>query len=267
MGVTLDLRLIDHERIVVRGLQAVNTALRLGDPELLRQYLAELPIDVDSSIVEFRTSRLATLRDLNAPEIIIRNEERFLDMANGEAYRPEAFQNATLDELRQLLGTWCWISHSYSLDKAWDELHWFLEPVAGPDAHPLHPLRLNVGDPDKTVITKAFQGAGDYPKDALGDPVIRSLGSSEPDCSGYNPPETCAVILEALQRVEPVRWEEHVPFRRELYRRAFPDMENEEIAGRVEDELAYAREMFPVLITVYSKAVERGYGVSCEYSL
>jgi hypothetical protein len=267
MGVTLDLRLIDHERIAVQGLRMVNDAIRHGDPEILRRYLTELPVDVDSSIVDFRVERLSKLRDLEAPEVIIRNEEQFLRLAKGEAYRPEEFQYSTLDELRQLLGTWCWVSHSYSLDKAWDELHWFLEPMAGPDDLPLHPSRLKVGDPNQAVFGKALQGEAHYPKDDLGDPVIRTLGSREPDCSGYNPPETCAVILDALQRMEPAAWEEHVPFRCALYRRAIPDIDSEEIAVLVEDELSFARDAFPVLIAAYSKAVEKGYGMSCEYSL
>ena len=124
MGVTLDLRLIDHERIVVRGLPAVNDAICHNDPERLREYLKGLPIDVDPAVVEYRQTRLAKLREFAAPEIIIQNEERFLRWANGEAYQPMEYQNSTLNELRHLLGTWCWVTHSYSLDKAWDELHW-----------------------------------------------------------------------------------------------------------------------------------------------
>jgi hypothetical protein len=267
MGVTLDLRLIDHERVVVRGLQVVNDALRQGDPEILRTYLAGLPVDVDSSVVDFHRERLCRLREVEAPETIIRNEEQFLRLANGEACRPEEFQNSTLDELRQLLGTWCWVTHSYSLDKVWEELHWFLEPMAGPGDFSLHPLRLNVGDPNLSVFAKALQGELHYAKDDLGDPVIRTLGSREPDCSGYNAPETSAVILEALQRVEPAAWDDQVPFRCELYRRACPDLDNEEIASLVEDELLFARDAFAVLIAAYSKAVEKRCGVSCEYSL
>ena len=267
MGVTLDLRLIDHERIVVRGLETVNEAIRRGDPEILRNYLRELPVDIDSSIVDFRIERLSRLRELDAPEIVIRNEEQLLRLANGEAYRSEEFQNSTLAELRQLLGTWCWVTHSYSLDKAWGDLHWFLEPIAGPEDRPLHPLRPRVGDPNLTAFTKALQGAVHYPQDDLGDPIIRTLGSREPDCSGYNPPETCTVILDALRGVEPGAWEEHVPLRCELYRRACPGLHDEEIAIIVEDEFAFARDAFPVLVAGYSKAVEKGHGVSCEYSL
>jgi hypothetical protein len=266
MGVTLDLRLIDHERLVVRGLQAVNDAIRHGDPEILRKYLTGLPVDVDSSIVDYHRQRLSKLRDVKAPEMIIRNEEQFLRLASGAAYRPAEFQNSTLEELRQLLGTWCWVTHSYSLDKAWEELHWFLEPMAGPDDFPLHPLRLNVGDPNLTVFTKALHGEAQYPKNDLGDPVIRTLGSSAPDCSGYNPPETSAVILEALERVELASWDDHVPFRCELYRRACGDLNNEELTF-VEEELSCARDGFAVLVAAYSKAVKKGYGMSCEYSL
>jgi hypothetical protein len=203
---------------------------------------------------------------VKAPEIIIRNEEQFLRLANGEAYRPEEFQNSTLDELRQLLGTWCWLTHSYSLDQAWDELHWFLEPMAGPDDFPLHPSRPDVGDPNQSLFTKALHGEVNYPKDDLGDPVIRTLGSRERDCSAYNPPQAAAAILAALQGVDPAAWDDHVPFRCQLYRRACGDLKNDEITF-VEDELSRARDAFAVLIAAYAKAVEKGYGVSCEYSL
>src|SRR5580700_9860512 len=139
MGVTLDLRLIDHERIAVRGLQVVNDAIRGNNPEILRNYLATLPVEVRPSLVDFHQRRLSKLRDLKAPDIIIKNEEEFLRMANGESYRPAAFATAAFDELRHLLGTWCWKTHTISLGKLYDELHWFLEPVAGPDEFLLTP--------------------------------------------------------------------------------------------------------------------------------
>ena len=127
-------------------------------------------------------------------------------------------------------------------------------------------MRLNVGDPNLTIFGKALHGEVHYPKDDLVDPVIRTLGSPEPDCSGYNPPETCAVILEALERVELAAWDDHVPFRCELYRRACADLNNEEITF-VEEEVSRARDAYAVLVAAYSKAVEKGYGMSCEYSL
>jgi hypothetical protein len=159
------------------------------------------------------------------------------------------------------------MTHSWSFDRASDELHWFLEPTAGPDDHPLSPIRPEVGAPKQSVVNKALDGDGPYPTDALGDPIIRTLGSLEEGCSGYNPPETCRVILAALERVDPLAWEAHVPFRCELYRRALPEVDPEDIAGFVADELSAARDTFPVLVSAYSRAVERGYGVSCEYSL
>jgi hypothetical protein len=268
MGVTLDLRLIDHDRIAVRGLRAVNKAIGQNDPEILRKYLATLPVDVDSSVVPVYKKRLAKLRKLKAPEIIIQNEERFLLQAKGDPYRPEAFRQSTLDELRELLGTWCWLSHTYRL-VAWHNLQWFLEPAAGPKISPLHPIWPKVGDPEQAVFSKALQGSVGYPKDDLGDSVIRTLGSDQPDCSGYNPPKTCKVILKALQRVDPDGWVKHVPFRCELYRqdKLNAEIDNKEITSRVKDELAFARETFPVLLSAYEKAVEKKYGVSCEYSL
>jgi hypothetical protein len=124
-----------------------------------------------------------------------------------------------------------------------------------------------MGDPNQSLIDKALDGAVGYPSDELGDPIIRTLGSPEKDCSAYNPPEICRHILAALRAIDPEAWEEHVPFRFELYRRAVPGMNEEETALFVEDELSAAREAFGVLVTAYEKAVEKGFGVSCEYSL
>jgi len=267
MGVTLDLRLIDHERIVVHGLSIVNAAIKQGNPELLRAYLAELPIDIEPSVVEYRTNRLARLREFNAPAIIIENEERLLRYANGEAYRASEFKDASFDELRQLLGTWCWPCHSFSLDKSWNELHWFLEPRVGPDDLPLFPLRPMKGDPRQSMFDKPLLGAATCPLDDLGDPIIRTLGSTESDCFGYNPPETVRLIYRALECVEPGRWTDHTVFRGALYRQVYPDMDDEEVADRVEDDLSFARDVFPVFLSAYSKASDKGFGVSCEYSL
>lgn len=268
MGVTLDLRLIDHKRIAVQGLRAVNKAVRHDNPEILREYLGTLPIDVNKSVVDTRRARLSKLRELNAPKVIIQNEMRLLDMANGKSYRPAALKNATFDELREALGTWCWMNHCYSLGKVWGELHWFLEPKAGPDNLPLYPeVYHKVGDSDQTVFSKALKGTVSYPKDRLGDPVIRTLGSRDPECSGYNPPNACKVILEALRGVKPAAWVRHVLFRSKLYRLQWPGMKKKEIARQVKNDLSYAAEGFPILLSTYSKAVEKGYGVSCEYSL
>jgi hypothetical protein len=268
MGVTLDLRLIDHERIAVRGLNAVNDAIRNQNPEILRDYLATLPVEVRPSLIDFHERRLSKLRALKAPEIIIENEELFVGMAKGEPYRPRAFATATLDELRHLLGTWCWLTHSFSLDKVWDELHWFLEPIAGPDEFLLSPYPFaKVGDTNLTVFTKSLMGSTHYPKDDLGEPIIHTCGSRQDGCSGYNPPEACREILSALSAVNPASWDAQVPFWCELYRRANPTSDHEDIASRAQDELDSARGAFPILVSAYTRAVELGWGVSCEYSL
>src|ERR1700722_12525085 len=211
MGITLDLRLIAHERIAVRGLQAVNDAIRNQNPGILREYLATLPVDVRPTLVDFHERRLAKLHELKAPEIIIQNEEGFLRMAKGESYRPAAFATATFDELRHLLGTWCWKTHSFSLGKLYDELHWFLEPVAGPDEFLLTPYPFaKVGDSNPTVFTRALLGSIHYPKDNLGQPVIHTCGSRQDDCSGYNPPESCRKIFDALSGVDPALWDANI---------------------------------------------------------
>ena len=267
MGVSLTLRLINHERIVSRGLEVVNDALRTENPEILRDYLSGLPIEIKPELVEFHTLRLARLREVNAPEVIIENEVRFLQRATGEAYQPEAYRSATLDELREMLGTWCWQSYTYDLGKSWDELFWFLEPLAGPADYPLYPIRPSVGNQSQSPFSRALQGSVPYPVDDRGQPIIRTLGSQEPDCSGYNPPEACSTILEALRSVDPATWMRHVSFRRELWLRTCRGWAEEEINERVETDLEMARESFPVLLAAYTEAVERGFGMSCEYDL
>jgi hypothetical protein len=266
MGVTLDLRLIDHEHIVLGGTRAVNDAIRKKEPNILYEYLVSLPVEVDPAIVDRYTQRLARLREFKAPAIIIQNEERFLDLAKGAPYQPERLQEATFDQLRELLGTWCWINHTYSLDKTWQDLHWFLEPVAG-SIHATSPQYPEVGDSAQSIWTKCMKGSIPYPKDELGDPIIRTLGSNEPGCTGYAPPDVCKEALAALQKVDPENWTEHFAFRRELYKKGTPGLSDEDIDVCIESELTFAMDAFPVLLAAYTKAVERGFGVSCEYSL
>jgi len=203
MSVTLDLRLIDHEHIVVRGLPVVNDAIRNKDPDILRNYLATLPVNVDQATVDFCTRRIAKLRKLKAPDIIIQNEEQALRRANGAAYQPEEFRTASFDELRELLGSWCWMSHCYSLNSG-SELGWFLYPTAGPDGYPLYPNH-RLGDPAQNVLDMAIHGSIDYPKDDLGDSVVRTRGSTQPDCYGYNPPETVEAVFLRPSECRPGR--------------------------------------------------------------
>jgi hypothetical protein len=87
------------------------------------------------------------------------------------------------------------------------------------------------------------------------------------DCSGYNTPEDAKAILNALKNVDPAAWTEHVGLRRELYGRDSAGLDFEDIVGRVEDDVTWAREAFSTLLAAYSKAVDKGYAVSCEYSL
>src|SRR6185295_8459646 len=254
MGVTCDLRLIDHKHVVEGGLTAVNRARAANDPAGLRDFIASLPFQSNPEVLAMREGRLSRLRQLQAPPIILENEERMLALARGDAYSPAALAKQSLDELRETLGHWNWVNCSYSLDKAWYELDWFLQPAEGEGDLLLYPSRPKPGDPHQTRLDQALNGASEPP------PVIRTCGSPEAGF-GYNDPPAVAAIDVALQSIDPQSWSKLLPARMDLYRRAehLDEAEAAEIAGR---EFEFARRAFPVLQQAYRDAAERGFGVA-----
>jgi hypothetical protein len=266
MGVTCDLRLIDHEHVVQRGLPAVNRALKASDPALLRDYILSLPYHPNPDVIAMREDRLARLRHFEAPAIIIENEERLLAVARGEACSPAALAKLSLEQLRETLGQWNWINCSYSLDKAWYELDWFLQPADGEGELLLYPSRPKAGDARQTLLDQALVGARPSPCDSSGAPLIRTCGS--PDATfGYNDPPTAAAIAAALCAIDPQSWSELLPARIDLHRRAEPGMDEVEAADWAKGELEFAQGAFPVLRQAYQDAAARHSGVACEYSL
>lgn len=268
MSVTLDFRLIDHQRIAVTGLKAVNDSIRDRNPEILRGYLATFPVEISARVVNELRTILSELHKLKGPREVIEDQERLLHFAEGNAYRPPAFRASTFDELRHLLGTWCWMNHCYSIGKSWAELGWFLEPIAELDEVSFFAGRVVGSDLSSlSIFAKALRGEADYPRDGLGEPVIRTCGTPGRDCSGYNPPPTAGSILSELKRVEPNSWDAHLPARYDLHRRYCPYLDAKQAKARASQELEFARSAFGTLLEAYSSATEKGYGVSCEYSL
>lgn len=267
MGVTLDLRMIDHDLIVRRGMPVVNAALTTDDASQLMRYVREIPFTPSSDAVVFRQSRCDQLRKVNAPQMIIQFEERMLRLVNGDAYSADELAKLNLDELRELLGTWGWAENSFSIDKAWYELDWFLQPADGPsDDLLMYPIRPKVGAPAQTVFDWALKGSQQSPCDNSGMPMIRTCGSQDDGCFGYNPPDVVAAISLALSAVNDQKWTDLIPQRIDQYSRACPEFANR-FANIVSQELDYARMAFGVMRTAYSLARERGLGIACEYSL
>jgi hypothetical protein len=267
MGVICDLRLIDHERVVVGGRRVVDRALREGKPEILREYIAGLPLEINPAEIAVREDRLARLRQYQAPAMIIENEERHLAEAKGEAFTPAALTLLSMDQLRETLGRWNWANWSYSLDKAWPELAWFLQPAEGEGDFLLYPMRPRVGEASQTLLDKALHGGQQSPRDDSGAPVIRTCGSPNEDCFGYNDPPTAAAIDGALQAIDPEQWNDLLPRRAALHRLAASDLSEDEAADFAAQELELARMAFPALRQAYHDAAARGFGVACEYSL
>jgi hypothetical protein len=267
MGVICDLRLIDHERVVMDGRRAVDRALSAKDPNILREYIASLPLEINPAAIAMREERLARLREFQAPPMIIENEERHLAEAKGLAYRPEALALLSIDQLRETLGRWNWANWSYSLDKAWSELEWFLQPAEGQGDLLLYPPRPRVGEASQTLLDKALHGGQPSPRDGSGAPLIRTCGSPDEDCFGYNDPPTAAAIDGVLQAIDPGQWNEPLARRAALHRQAASDLLEDEVAEIADQELEFARDAFRILRQVYRDAADRGFGVACEYSL
>ncbi len=54
MGVTLDLRMIDHDFVVQRGIPVINAALAADDASLLMRYILDARFTPNSEAVAFR---------------------------------------------------------------------------------------------------------------------------------------------------------------------------------------------------------------------
>jgi hypothetical protein len=267
MGVTLDFRMIDHDFVVQRGIPVVNAALAADDASLLMRYILDARFTPNSEAVAFRQGRCDQLRKMSAPQMIIQFEERMLGLVNGEAYSGSALAKLNLDELRALLGTWGWAENSFSVDKVWCELDWFLQPAEGPDGVSLmYPVRPNVGDSGQTLLDRSLKGSQPSPCDSSGMPIIRTCGSQHDDCFGYNPPDVVSSISLALSAVDDQKWSDLVPQRIDQYCKACPEFADD-FAGIVAQELDYARMAIEVVRHAYSVASERGLGIACEYSL
>ena len=266
MGAICDLRLIDHENVVVGGRRAVDRALWANEPEILREYIAGLPLEVNPTAIAMREERLGRLRQYQAPAIIIENEERHLAEAKGEAYTPAALAPLSMDQLRETLGRWNWANWSYSLDKAWFELGWFLQPSECRGDEVLYQLRPEPGEPPTMLLDLAYWGAERSPRDHSGAPVIRTCGSSDEDCFGYNDPDLARAIDDALDAIDPTTWSEALPLWISIYL-TDSSLSEDEISDIASQDLRLAQDAFRVLRQAYRDAVARGFGVACEYSL
>jgi hypothetical protein len=253
MSICLALCQIDHANIVIGGLPAVNHALATGDLAPLRELIQALPFEESEELTAYLRDQLARLHEFDAPPMIIESAERRL--ARLSPPTADALHQASLDELRELLGGWCRDARTTDLDKAWDLLHWYGD--AGRRTRADGNWRNQGNGFAPSALDFALHGREGYPLDTSGRPVIQTGGS--PEMSWYNPPAVVARIAAALAQVSPDEWDEidrtidAVPERQQPY------------LADLEDRLDYAREEFDRLAHCYRTAAERGFGVSVEY--
>jgi hypothetical protein len=252
LGVCLALYQIDHENIVVRGLPVLNRALETGDLLPLRQLLRHLPFDNAPEAAPRLRRVLKGLRKNKAPAFFIESTEKRL--AGVHRPKPRFLAQASLEELRELLGGWCREARTLDLDKAWDLLHWYCDP--GRRRRPHGEWRMQPAGFRPSAFDFALYGRERYPRDAGGLSVIRSGGN--PDMSDYNPPQVVRRIAAAVARVRADRWE------RLDRRMARTPEESRPYLADVEDRLTYTREAFERFARFYQDAARRGFGVSVE---
>ena len=244
---------VDHDSVVARGLPVLNRALQTGDPTPLRQLLRDFSFDESEELADYFRKRVVRLREVGAPSGLIESEERRL--ASVRAPAPAAIDRASLEELREMLGGWCREARSVDLDKAWDLIHWYCDH--GRRRRADGDWRAQPPGFRPSPFDYAVHGHEPYPRDARGEPVIRTGGS--PDMSWYNPPDTVAEIAAAVSAVSVEEWEpidseiETVPVQYRPY------------LGDGAEHLEYARQAFARFARCYQAAAGRGFGVSVEF--
>lgn len=252
MGISLALCQIDHENVVVRGLPLVNLVLRSGDTEPLRELLRSMPFDEDAELVAAIRRKIAILRNMSAPALIIGGVEDRLRRALPPS--AEEIESATLDRLRDLLGRWSCETRTLDCDKESDWVHWYCDPA-----------RRNRGVEDwryaevsPSVFDFAFHGAEAYPQDDSGQPVIRTAGMQ--DSSWYNPPAVVAQVAAAFARFGKTDFDEWAAFDARMWGRiGGPPPEPRE------DSPVRMVALFRDMAEFYTRAAARGFGVSVEY--
>lgn len=253
MGIGLALFQVDHDNTVVRGSPVLNRALRVADPTPLRELLKTLPFDESESVLEHLRHKLARLREVGAPAFFIEGMERRLLSAT----RPEpgALDQASLADLRLLLGGWCREARTTDLDKAWDLIHWFAD--SGRRQRLDGDWREQPEPFSPSAMDYAVYGREAYPADANGGPVILTGGS--PDLSRYNPPDTVVVIARALAAISTEGWAGIDPEIDVLSEEQRPYLAD------INERLDYARGAFGRMRDWYERAARRGFGVSVEF--
>jgi hypothetical protein len=246
MGVGLGLFQVDHANVVVRGLPALNHAIRTGDLSVLRALLGVLPFDDAKDQADELSQRLRRLREVAAPVAIIEVAERQL----ARVFRPtaEAIERATLEDLRGLLARWCPEPRTVDLDASWDLLHWYCDP--GRRGRVVDDWRRAGMQP--SPFDHAFHGALPHPLDASGRPVIHTGG--DPASSWYTPPEVVAGIAEAIAGVLVSDW---AAIDKQLD--SAPE-DCQPVLASCPDRLEYASANFERVAWCYQEAARRGFG-------
>jgi hypothetical protein len=251
MGVCLALSQIDHKNIVLRGLPVLNRALQTGNLKPLRQLLKRMPFEESKELATNVRARIAALKKLKAPPMIIDVEKRRLLRASRP--KEDVIDRATVDELRNVLGRWNSECRTLDLDKSHDLLHWYCDPSRRRREEGDWRWRRRKRKP--SAFDYALHGYQAYPLDAAGQPVIKTGGM--PDSSWYNPPEVVGQIASALAQVSINKWGK--------VDAAMSKSRYKPYCGDSKDRLEYAKGYFERFRVFYENASRRGFAVSVEY--
>jgi len=249
MGINFSLSLVEHELVVVSGLAALDQ----GSEDELRRVVLEIlerPFEVDAEVVEAKQKKLDFLRSTNAPPVLLSYAEGTLAELRGTNRRRELAESADFEGLARLLIHWGrYGQHRFELDKSWDLIHWFADPLRRSEG-------LSEGSLS-SLIGIAIYGCEEVPARGSGEPLWESS-----EGSSYNPPEAVVEIHEALARVNTDDWDAV----HSLLADADPELIPHCAHGVDPADLNYAKHYFKPMRSAYACAARLGLGISTDFA-
>jgi hypothetical protein len=262
MGIEWRLSLVDHDHVVERGFPLLSSANRSGLLDDVRVHLRSKPWEANTDLVTTLERMVASLTELNAPEILLSNARQRLSEARGEHVTEAGIRDMGFRTARRVLRSWNMSQRVYCQGSRFDLIHWAVDPQRRARAEEavleigetrvIEPHWRLYPDLEPTVWDHTYYGSADIPTDFDGIP----LGGGSLFGS-YNPPSTVRVIRQAISATRLPPWPAIV----KEYTRSHPWIAGKLVGDLIEKELQSGWEQTR---QAYETAMARGFGVLIE---